>query len=354
MPKASTCASASAMDGLPPPPPPPFVIVDPLPLAVDPNNFPPPASSSSSISLGSTLLIITAILGFSFVVCLFIRLGLRLRRSSALVAPAPVLSRTDPSDSAPEELTNKNNNNSAPIVSHLSLLELSSSLAAHSKSSPDCAVCLHSFLPDEHIRRLPTCSHAFHAECVDTWIRNSPSCPLCRAPVASPPLPPPSTAARHVKMTTTGSQGGSSVRGESRNLSLPPLLASPPRRRFYSTGSSIANLMEENVEAAMERIWEQSDYEASTSAYRGPSPQRNEIWAAMDSGGRRGSLMDSMDLSSRSPSFRSAESSFRHSIPSTDQDQEEASGGEGGPDFSRNWEAEEDLLSTVYQWIIGV
>ncbi|XP_042391741.1 E3 ubiquitin-protein ligase ATL4-like [Zingiber officinale] len=357
MPEASAFPSASAyaMDDFLPPPPPPIVLIDPLPLAVDPNNFPPPADSfSSSISLGSTLLIITAVASFSFVACLFIRLGRRLRRSSSSVASASVLTRHDLSTPTPGELTNKKKNkNAAPIDSQLPLFELSSSLSDDSKSSPDCVVCLLPFLPDEDIRRLPACGHAFHAECVDTWIQNSPSCPLCRATVLLPPTPP-SRAALPVKMSTTASQGGSSLRDESWSISLPPLLASPPRRLLFSIGSSIDDPMEDDVETAVARIWTQVDYEASASVSRAPSPLRDEIPAATGSGGWRGNLMGSMDrgLSTRSSSFRSAASSFRQSGLSIDH--QEDSGGEGGRLFFWNREEEEeDRLSAVYRWIVG-
>lgn len=111
--------------------------------------------------------------------------------------------------------------------------------------------------------------------------------------------------------------------------------------------------MEEDVETAVARTWTQSEYEASASITREPSPLRDEIPAATGSGRRRGSLMDSMDrgLSTRSSSFRSAASSFRHSGLLVDH--QEDSGGEGGQLFLWDWEAEEDRLSAVYRWITG-
>ncbi|XP_074581328.1 uncharacterized protein LOC141837855 [Curcuma longa] len=290
-------------DLLRPPPPPP--ILKHLPLAVDPKQFPPPAPSSSpSISLGWTLLIITAILGFSFLACLFIRLVLRLRRSYSAVASASFLDLNQPSGPAAAD-------DGDP--SEKKLNSLGPALSALSKSSPDCAVCLRSFRPDEDLRLLPACSHSFHAGCVDTWIQNSPSCPLCRAPVTLPPppllsaaLPPP------VKMTSSGVQARSFPEGESiRNISLPSPLASPPRRLLYSICDET---MEEDIEEALARIVMRSD--SGGSSARMPSSPGDEVAAATAGGEPTRWLRDCIDrqLSSRSSSFFPyASSSFQYS-----------------------------------------
>ncbi|KAG6537709.1 E3 ubiquitin-protein ligase ATL4-like [Zingiber officinale] len=284
-------------------PPPPPILKHP-PLAVDPKQFPPPVpSSSSSISLGWTLLIISAIVGFSFLACFFIRLVLRLRRSYSAVASDSFLDPNEPSGPAAADDSARPSEKklNSVLIDSLPLYSLGSALSALSKSSPDCAVCLRSFRPGEDLRLLPACFHSFHAGCVDTWIQNSPSCPLCRAPVTLPQPPLSAAPPPPVKMTSSGVQARSFPEGESRNISLPSPLASPPSRLLYSIGN---DPMEEDIEEALVRI----------SSSRMSSPG-DEVAAATAGGEPTRWLRDCTDrqLSSRSSSFPSAASSFEYS-----------------------------------------
>ncbi|KMZ63087.1 putative Ring finger protein [Zostera marina] len=68
------------------------------------------------------------------------------------------------------------------VLDSLPLLTLASSLP---KSSPDCAVCLSKFEPQDQLRLLPACRHVFHSTCIDTWIKSTPSCPLCRSSIST-------------------------------------------------------------------------------------------------------------------------------------------------------------------------
>ncbi|WOK98705.1 hypothetical protein Cni_G07417 [Canna indica] len=335
---------------------PPSPSLAPLPLPVDSNHL--PSSSLSRKTSHNTLLIITISVFTTILLTLFIRIILRLlssssRGSSSAVVPASLLVRSNSSSSSSSAAVISaeapSDNKKSPLIDSLPFFKLGSSLAALSKSSPDCAVCLRSFRVDEDLRLLPACFHAFHSNCVETWIRTSPSCPLCRAPVTLPPPTLPSSDRPTVKLSGD----------DSRNPPLPLPLASPPRRLTYSIESSFDYPSEEDIEAAVERI--QRLPSVGTSVESGPPPPGEEVAAAAGGGSRRW-LKDYIDrvMSTRSSSFRSASSSFRFSGRWIHHHEEYRSGEDGR--YFMDWEvdagqvAEDDDggLAALYRWIAGV
>ncbi|KAL5561345.1 hypothetical protein UlMin_031092 [Ulmus minor] len=52
-----------------------------------------------------------------------------------------------------------------------------------SRASPDCCICLESFMPGDQLLRLP-CEHRFHDACLEPWIRVRADCPCCRRVIA--------------------------------------------------------------------------------------------------------------------------------------------------------------------------
>ena len=36
--------------------------------------------------------------------------------------------------------------------------------------TPECVICMESFVEDDQLRKLPTCRHIFHAECLMKWL----------------------------------------------------------------------------------------------------------------------------------------------------------------------------------------
>ncbi|KAF3435525.1 hypothetical protein FNV43_RR22614 [Rhamnella rubrinervis] len=52
-----------------------------------------------------------------------------------------------------------------------------------SKPSPDCSICLESFILGDNLFHLP-CGHRFHAVCLDPWVRIRGDCPYCRRVIA--------------------------------------------------------------------------------------------------------------------------------------------------------------------------
>ena len=48
--------------------------------------------------------------------------------------------------------------------------------------TPQCAICLSSYVPGEMLRELPCDSrHHFHMDCVDDWLKLNATCPVCRS-----------------------------------------------------------------------------------------------------------------------------------------------------------------------------
>ena len=62
-----------------------------------------------------------------------------------------------------------------------------------------CAICLEDINESAscgHVAQMPRCSHIFHESCVLPWLRDcNGTCPVCRTPLAEPPLPLPVAAA---------------------------------------------------------------------------------------------------------------------------------------------------------------
>lgn len=45
----------------------------------------------------------------------------------------------------------------------------------------ECTICLDSFRPRKHVRRLP-CGHLFCSKCIEKWVsQHNAACPTCRA-----------------------------------------------------------------------------------------------------------------------------------------------------------------------------
>jgi Ring finger domain len=63
--------------------------------------------------------------------------------------------------------------------------DAAAAVAASSKESKECAVCLDVPSLGQCVRRL-RCMHVFHADCIDTWLKTSRTCPVCKADVAPP------------------------------------------------------------------------------------------------------------------------------------------------------------------------
>ncbi|CAL9088113.1 unnamed protein product [Musa textilis] len=353
------------------PSPSPPLLLQPFPLAVEPDHLPSAtSSSSSSLSFSPSLLIIAAILACVCVASVSIHVLLRLlfssRRSSSSSSSVAAASLLVSSHSPAASVTSTADPSSDPVksalIDSLPIFNLSSSLAALPKSSPDCAVCLRPFGPDEDLRLLPACRHAFHSGCVEPWIRKSPSCPLCRAPVTLPPPPLPSVASNKpcedppmsrsfgVEIGSASGRTPGDVLSR-RNPSLPtPQSSSSSRHQTYSIGSSFDHMMseeEEDVEAVVHRIPRRQDADSAAS---GPAPA-GEVAAGPTDGASRGWLMDYVDRLSSS-SFRFSgrwshlydDDAGRHSAElegTTRRETEEEEDGGGG-------------LTALYRWITGV
>ncbi|WOL05603.1 hypothetical protein Cni_G14332 [Canna indica] len=295
---------------------PPPLSLTPLPLAVVPDRLPP----SASLSFSPSLHIIAAILACVLIACASIHLLLRLLSSSssptASVVTASLLVRSRPTPAGVNVTSAaaaaSSDKVKSALIDSLPIFNLSSSLAALPKSSPDCAVCLRPFRPDENLRLLPACRHAFHSGCVEPWIRNTPSCPLCRTRVTLPPPSLTSPAMPRSLGSDPSRLGGNfcvEISGTNqaddgasrRNPSLPAPVASPPIRRTSSIGSSFDYTMDEE---AVERIRRRADEVAASSA---ATPQAEEGGGTRGGGGgSRRWLKDYMDrvTSSASSSFR--------------------------------------------------
>ncbi|RWW05678.1 hypothetical protein GW17_00031031 [Ensete ventricosum] len=346
------------------PPPSPPLFLQPFPLAVEPDHL-PSATSSSSSSFSPSLLIIAAIVACVCVASVSIHVVLRLlfssRRSSSVAAASLLVSSRSTSASVTSTADPSSDPVKSALIDSLPVFNLSSSLATLSKSSPDCAVCLRPFGPDEDLRLLPACRHAFHSGCVEPWIRKSPSCPLCRAPVTLPPPPLPSVPSHtpcddppmsrsfdvEIGGASRPTPGDVLSRG---NPSLPTPQSSSSLHQTYSIGLSLDHMMNEeeaDVEAVVHRIPRRQDADSAAS---GPAPAGEEA-AGPTGGGSRGWLMDYVD--------RLSSSSFRFSGRWGQLFDDEGGGWHSAElegTARRETEEEEDGgggLAALYRWITG-
>ncbi|KAJ0961795.1 hypothetical protein J5N97_029623 [Dioscorea zingiberensis] len=333
----------TARDSVPPPPPPPMETIPADEVVGGATLPPPPSSPSSSFAYSPSLLIIAAILAFVIAASASIHLLLRLLSRPAAAAAAsspsppliPLRTSDSSSDSSPAR-TSPSDRDPKALIESLPLFTLSSSLAALPKSSPDCAVCLSPFRPDDDLRLLPACRHAFHASCIDAWLPSTPSCPLCRAAVVVVPPPPPSDPPRSSSFRIE--IGSVSRRRSSLDSSEP---AAAPHGRSYSLGSSFEYLVDDEVEAVVARVRRAKD---ASGAGEGPQAPGEEV--AGEAGGTgRGWLRDYVDrlASSASSSF----SSLRFSSRRFD-------GGGGRRESSWDLDAGDDgSYYSFYRWLVG-
>ncbi|XP_074559676.1 LOW QUALITY PROTEIN: E3 ubiquitin-protein ligase ATL4-like [Curcuma longa] len=349
---------------------------------------PPSARSSSSsssspylTSLKPSLFVIAAIIAAVVVASLSIQLLFRFlssrRRSNSLVAAVP-LAVVDPlsSSSTTGAAESDGQANAVALIDTLPVFTLASALASLPKSTPDCAVCLCPFRPDDELRLLPACRHAFHSSCVVPWLQTTPSCPLCRSSIAFPAPPLTLPTAPPITRDRSSSRSGS-FRIEIGNVShrrtlsaeYPPMPPPPPaplptqsHQRTYSIGSSFEYTVEEEVEAVVSRITrskekvkKRRDESGSTEPAAEPG---DAVAAAAGGGGGRseaeGWLKDYVDrlTSSASSSLSSRIFSGRWSYRCD---------GDGGGAGRNSWdleasarrEAEEGGYYGFYQWLIG-
>ncbi|PKA58877.1 E3 ubiquitin-protein ligase ATL4 [Apostasia shenzhenica] len=348
-------------------PPPP-----PLPRSTFSNysTIPAEEAGGDGHSGGLSLLIIVGIVAFVIVASASIHLVLRvLSRSrqsssspSSSASPIPPLRRlASSSDPALPPLSDRD-----WLISSLPMFSLASSLETLKKSSSlDCAVCLCTFRPDDELRLLPACRHAFHAQCVDTWLRSTPSCPLCRSsihlPAAAPPRLTDSSRSESFRVEL-----GSVSRRRSSADGIP--VAAAGHGRSYSLGHSFEYLVEEEVEAVLERLNRAPEgAKEEKPENRGlPAPPGSEVVEASGGGGL-GWLRDYVDrlASSASSSFNSLRFSGRigsHRFDSVSATTVNGGGGGGGLG-GRSWDLEanhfvqweeESGFSAFYRWLVGV
>ncbi|XP_074584555.1 E3 ubiquitin-protein ligase ATL4-like [Curcuma longa] len=368
------------MDSDPRPPLPPLPpMIGPL-TPVGFTSGPPPATTSSSSSspshsLIASLFIIAAIIAAVAVASLCIHLLLRFissRRSSFSSVSALPLPLVDlRSSSAPSAAESDDRANAAALIDTLPVFTFSSALASLPKSTPDCAVCLCPFRPDDELRLLPACRHAFHSSCVDPWIHTTPSCPLCRASISLPapplilPTDPPVTGDQSA--SRSGSfriEIGNVSRRRTLSAEDPPIPPPPepppppPHQRTYSIGSSFEYMVEEEVEAVvsqitrrMEKLEKRREESGSEAATAEPG---DTVAAAAGRSGTGGWLKDYVDrlASSASSSFSSLRLSGRWS---------HRYDGDGGGIGRNSWdlegsarrEAEAGGYYGFYRWLIG-
>ncbi|WOL06123.1 E3 ubiquitin-protein ligase [Canna indica] len=364
------------MDATPPPPPPLGALTSVVVL-----DRRPPSAPSPSLSLSPSLFIIAAIIILVVVASFSIHLLLRFlscrRRSSSAVAalPLPLVNSRSPSGSstsaASDESALSDRGNAAALIESLPVFTLASALASLPKSSPECAVCLCPFCPDDELRLLPVCRHAFHSSCVDPWLHNTPSCPLCRASISLPAPPfqlPLPTSAAPIAGERDASRSGSfriEIGSVSRRRTTSgeepgnPTAALSQQLRTYSIGSSFEYLVEEEVEAVVARIARRIEKvekqgDAGEAADSEPAPPGEGVAEA--AGGGRGWLKEYVDrlASSASSSFSSLRFSGRWSHR-YDGDSSAISGGQNAWDLegSARREAEEGGYYGFYRWLIG-
>lgn len=337
-----------------------------------PPSPPSPASSvsgdghSSAPSLIIIVGIIAIVITASASIHLFLRLISRSRSSSTASSssssspPSPIpLLRTlsvagdDVEPSLPA-------NDRDQLISSLPIFTFASSLSAFQKPQPlDCAVCLSNFRQHDELRLLPACRHAFHSQCVDTWLRSTPSCPLCRASIH---LPPAAVAVAPPPAADPSRSGSFRVELGSVSRRRPSADGIPSGHgRSYSLGSSFEYLVDEEVEAVLERLRRApvGKPENSIEVIGAPPPPGSEVAEAAGNGGR-GWLRDCVDrlTSSASSSFNSLRFSGRIGSHHFDPSPAIVAG-----NVDRSWDLEasgfveweeESGLGMIYRWLVGV
>jgi hypothetical protein len=120
-----------------------------------------------------------------------------LNQDPATWRPSQVLTRYEPSLSAPTEATASHNTSQTIEAIQKdttpALLDLESKEwkgLVHEEE--DCCICYESLRPEHGytvVNLCHTCQHLFHADCYTTWKRFSAhqSCPLCRGPLPTRP-----------------------------------------------------------------------------------------------------------------------------------------------------------------------
>ncbi|CAL4898114.1 unnamed protein product [Urochloa decumbens] len=208
------------------------------------------------------------------------------------------------------------------LIASLPLFTMASALAALPKNSPDCAVCLSAFEPEDWLRLLPACRHAFHAACIDAWLRTSPACPICRAAVSSP-LPPLPSAPSAAGAGGAGQEplddsrwaSSRSFRVELGSVSNRRLSSCSAAagggdgswRRTYSLGGSFDYRVDEEVEAIISRIVRPAEAAAAATAgprLTAPSAPGEALAEAVGSRGWLGEYLDRVAASASSLSAR--------------------------------------------------
>ncbi|XP_020574578.1 E3 ubiquitin-protein ligase ATL4-like [Phalaenopsis equestris] len=336
-----------------------------------PPSPPSPASSvsgdghSSAPSLIIIVGIIAIVITASASIHLFLRLISRSRSSSSASSsssssppsPIPLLLSVAGNDSEPPLPANDRDQ----LISSLPIFTFASSFSAYQKpQSLDCAVCLSNFRPHDELRFLPACRHAFHSQCVDTWLRSTPSCPLCRASIRLPPAAvgaaPPAAASDPSRSGSFRVELGSVSRRRPSADGIPS-----GHGRSYSLGSSFDYLVDEEVEAVVERLRRApvGKPENGIEVIGAPPPPGSEVAENAGNGGR-GWLRDCVDrlTSSASSSFNSLRFSGRigshHFDPSP---------GIVAGNVDRSWDLEasgfveweeESGFGMLYRWLVGV
>ncbi|KAG0452997.1 hypothetical protein HPP92_025360 [Vanilla planifolia] len=339
-------------------PPPPTHLADPP----RPSVF---ATGRDGGSSTGSLLIIGAVIAFVIATSASIHLLLRLlsrsrspSSTSSLPSPTPLLDGPS-ANSATHQLVSEGD----LLITSLPTFSLASSVSVLRKfPSLDCAVCLSTFRPQDELRLLPACRHAFHTQCIDTWLRSTPSCPLCRSSIHLPPAPSlPSVTSDSSRSRSFRVEIGSVSRRTTSVDGIPSDGAT--HGPSYSLGSSFEYLVDEEVEAVLERPRgslesiknDKPDFGSGVP----PSPPGTAVAQAAGGSGRWW-LRDYVDrlASSASSSFNSLR--FSNRPPSHRFDTTSAAAGTGG---SRSWdfeacnfavEWEESGIGSFYRWLVGV
>lgn len=367
----------------------------------------PPTPASAGDGMNPSLLVVAAVVLFVFVTSASIHLLLRfLSRqppsSSASYLSAPFVflrrrlssSSSSSSSSPPAAAASSLTPPSLPAwhrgidaekedpIDWLPLFTFASSLATLPRSSPDCAVCLSRFHPDDQLRLLPSCRHAFHSHCIDTWLRSSLSCPLCRCPIPKVPLPPPPppsppAPSPHHPLAGAASDATTAAATSDRSGSYRIEIGCVSRRRTaegdtpalqpnalsYSLGSSFEYVVEEEVEAVVAALGAhvRRQRQSKDPSDPAPPPPGNDV--AESAGGGAGAsgnwLTHYLDhlVSSASSSFSSLRFSGRDSRRIDAGSVARAGAGSWDLEGNRPWPAEEDEIAgaynSFYRWLVG-
>ncbi|PKA53292.1 E3 ubiquitin-protein ligase ATL4 [Apostasia shenzhenica] len=338
-----------AVPSSPPPPP----LPPPPPQFPNSSVISTTASGRDGHSGGLSLLIIVGIIAFVIFASASIHFLLRLlsrspsasSSSSSPPSPIPLLSRLTASASTSSPASDRDQ-----LISSLPLFTLASSVASLPKSpSLDCAVCLGALRPADELRLLPACRHAFHSQCVDTWLRSTPSCPLCRSSIRLPPLADDSAGAEsfHLELGSVSSRRSAAD-------GVPAVAAA--HGRSYSLRSSFEYLVEEEVQAVLERLRREpegakEDKPENAAGDGEPAPPETEVAEA--AAGGRGWLRDCVDrmISSASSSFNSLRFSGRIGSLLFDGSGRRSWDMEGNQFVE--WE-EQSGFAVFHRWLVGV